>query len=303
MTYIPVDSKSDRGFRGGPHGYTHGHGEAVLRSHSRRTAAGSLAYVLPYLTAGSSVLDVGCGPGSVTLDLAGVVAGLGGAASQVTGVENTPVPLRAAVAAAAARGLGARFMEGDIYHLPFAAGSFDVVVAHQVFQHLTDPVAAMRECLRVTAPGGVVAVRDADYSAMSWYPELPGMSEWSRGYRAAARADGAEPDGGRHLLRWALEAGCDLRELTYTVSTWVYSHAPGGSSAEEFAADWSDRVREDRFRRQLARVQHSGDGDFDADCDGDVDAAVERICEGWRQWADDPSAVFVMPHGELLVRR
>lgn len=276
--------------------YTHGHGEAVLGSHARRTATDSLAFVLPYLTAGSRVLDVGCRPGSITLDLAAMIAGLGGAASQVTGVENTPVPLQVARTAASARGVGATFLPGDVYQLPFDDGSFDVVVAHQVFQHLTDPLAALRECLRVTASGGVVALRDADYAAMSYHPAPLGLREWTHRYRAMAQANGADPDAGRRLVEWALAVGCDIADLSYSTSTWVYSNAPGGRSTADFAESWCARVGEERFRDQLAGVL----GTWDADA---VDSAVARICCGWRQWASTPAAVFLMPHGELVIRR
>ncbi|MDN6476572.1 class I SAM-dependent methyltransferase [Corynebacterium variabile] len=276
--------------------YTHGHGDAVLGNHARRTATDSLAFSLPYLTAGSRVLDVGCGPGSITLDLAAMIAGLGGAASQVTGVENTPVPLEAACAAAEARGIGAQFLPGDVYRLPFEDASFDVVVAHQVFQHLTDPVVALQECLRVTAPGGVVALRDADYAAMSYHPAPLGLREWTHRYRAMAQANGAEPDAGRHLVGWALSAGCPIEDLTYSTSTWVWSNAPGGRPTADLADSWRARVNEERFRDQLAGVL----GTWDADA---VEAAAGRICHGWREWADDPAAIFLMLHGELLIRR
>lgn len=64
--------------------YTHGYHESVLRSHRRRTAENSAGYLLPYLVPGLSVLDVGCGPGTITVDLAArVVPG------SVTGVEPT----------------------------------------------------------------------------------------------------------------------------------------------------------------------------------------------------------------------
>ena len=74
------------------------------------------------------------------------------------------------------------FAVGDVYALEHADDSFDVVHAHQVLQHLTDPVAALRELRRVARPGGVVAVRDADYAGMTWFPASPVLDEWSALY-------------------------------------------------------------------------------------------------------------------------
>ncbi len=50
--------------------YTHGHHESVLRSHSWRTAENSAGYLLAHLQPGQSLLDIGCGPGTITVDLA-----------------------------------------------------------------------------------------------------------------------------------------------------------------------------------------------------------------------------------------
>ena len=52
------------------HRYLHGHHEAVLRSHRQRTAESSAAYLLPHLEPDAEVLDVGCGPGTITVGLA-----------------------------------------------------------------------------------------------------------------------------------------------------------------------------------------------------------------------------------------
>ena len=85
---------------------------------------------------------------------------------------------------------------GDVMALPFEDGSFDIVHAHQVLQHLTDPVGALAEMRRLTRPGGIVAVRDAVYSAMTWFPEPAGMEQWRSVYMATARANGGEPTPG-----------------------------------------------------------------------------------------------------------
>src|SRR5580692_1232777 len=87
--------------------------------------------------------------------------------------------------------------------------TFDVVHAHQVLQHVADPVRALQEMRRVCRPGGVVAARDADYSGFIWFPRFPALDFWRDIYQQAARSNGGEPDAGRRLLSWALEAGFD----------------------------------------------------------------------------------------------
>ena len=70
--------------------YTHGHGPAVLAGHSRRTATDSAAYLLPRLRAGLDLLDVGCGPATITADLAGAVKEAGGPAIDRRKIEVIP---------------------------------------------------------------------------------------------------------------------------------------------------------------------------------------------------------------------
>ena len=125
------------------------------------------------------------------------------------GLDAAPGALEAARATLAERGLSGQveLTTGDVMALPFDDDSFDVVHAHQVLQHLGDPVGALTEMRRVARPGGIVAVRDAVYSAMTWFPEPEGMSLWRSVYMATARANGGEPDAGSRLLAWARRAG------------------------------------------------------------------------------------------------
>src|SRR6478735_9843891 len=101
--------------------YTHGHHESVLRSHRWRTAANSAAYLLPHLAPGLDLLDVGCGPGTITLDLARAVA-----PGRVVGIDAVEEPLVAARAEAAEAGVGnVTYAVGDDYEIGFEAASFD----------------------------------------------------------------------------------------------------------------------------------------------------------------------------------
>ncbi len=193
--------------------YTHGHAASVVRAHQSRTVADSLAYGLHLLTPGTRVLDLGCGPGTITVDIARLVV-----PARVTGVDRSAEVIEQARSYAREQAvMNLDFAAMDAYHLDLPDGVFDVSHAHQVFQHLSDPVAVLREMARVTRPGGTLAIRDGDYSGFAWYPAYDELEQWRSLYLAAARANGGEPDAGRHLLAWAHQAG--FTEVIATSST------------------------------------------------------------------------------------
>jgi SAM-dependent methyltransferase len=263
--------------------YTHGHAESVLTFHRTRRAADSAAYLLPELRPGMRLLDVGCGPASITVDLARVVA-----PGEVVAVDAAEAALDEARNAVEAAGDDVRvtLRRADVMSLPFEAGSFDVVHAHQVFQHLPDPVGALREMRRVTRPGGLVAVRDVDYATMTWAPDSEGLDEWLELYREVARADGGEPDAGRYLVGWALAAGFDPDDLTVTASAWSYAF----ERRQQWAQQWAERVVHSSFAEHA--VAH-GLAD---------EVLLEQVAEAWRSWGEEPDGWFAMLHGELLAR-
>jgi len=168
-----------------------------------------------------ALLDVGCGPGTITADHAALVT-----PGQVTAVEVTPGALELARAEIAARGRSnVTFAVADVRALGLADAGFDVVHAHQVLQHVGAPVRALREMRRVCKPGGLVAARDGDCAAFAWFPAIPELDDWQGLYLRAARANSGEPAAGRRLLSWARQAG--FTAVTATSSTWCYA-TPGG---------------------------------------------------------------------------
>lgn len=257
--------------------YTHGHHESVLRSHRRRTAENSAAYLVPYLRSSDRLLDIGAGPGTVTADLARLVA-------QVTATEIGTVEL--ALTRDGTAGLSnVELAVEDVLTLGFDDGAFDVAHAHQVLQHVADPVAALRQMGRVTRPGGLVAARDGDYAGFVWWPELPELDEWLRLYRTVARANGGEPDAGRRLPSWARAAG--FTDITTTSSTWCFA------TPEERAwwgETWAERVADSALARQLVDGHHATSAD------------LHRISAGWRRWAQADDGWFSVLHGEILCR-
>jgi SAM-dependent methyltransferase len=259
--------------------YTHGHAEAVLRSHRWRTAANSAAYLLPHLHDGQRLLDVGSGPGTITADLARRVR-------EVVALEVTEEAAALTRAELERQGIGnATVVVGDVHALDLADDSFDVVHAHQVLQHVADPVAALREMVLVTRPGGVVAARDSDYGHFSWHPASPGLDRWLELYDAAARANGGEPHAGRMLLAWAHAAGAS--DVVAGSSTWCFAQP---EDRAWWGGLWADRITTTALARQLMDEGHATGEQLD-----DVAAA-------WRRWATDPDGWFSVLHGEVLIR-
>lgn len=261
--------------------YTHGHSAAVLSAHSRRGAADSAAYLLAHLRAGMDLLDVGCGPASITADLAERVT-----PGRVVALDAASGALEAARATLSDRGLSEQVevTSGDVMALPFEDASFDVVHAHQVLQHLADPVGALAEMRRLTRPGGIVAVRDAVYSAMTWFPEPAGMEQWRSVYMATARANGGEPDAGSRLLSWARAAG--FADASASASTWCYA-TPADRAWQ--SQTWAQRCLTS-FGPQAVELGLADGAD------------LETMAQAWRQWGDSEDAWFVVVHGEVLAR-
>ena len=258
--------------------YTHGHHESVLRSHKWRTAANSAAYLLPRLRPGQRLLDVGCGPGTITLDLASRVA-----PGEVVGIDASAEVIDDARRSAATAGRGVRFEVGDAYGLAFEDDAFDVVHAHQLLQHLADPVGALRELRRVLRPGGILAVRDSDYGAFTWSPASAALDRWLELYHPVTRRNGADADAGRSLLAWVRAAGFSGVEAGS--STWTFADP---EARAWWCGLWADRVRESAFAAQalaygLATAEE-----------------LQVLAEGFRAWAEEEDGWFVVLHGEVL---
>ncbi len=259
--------------------YTHGHHESVLRSHLWRTAQNSAGFLLGHLRDDMSLLDVGCGPGNITADLAQrVVSGT------VIGIDqSSDVIARASRDFPSTTHPNLSFRVGDVYHLDFADATFDVVYVHQVLQHLGDPVGALREMSRVLKPSGLLAARDADFGGFMWSPADPVLDGWLTLYHEITSRNGAQADAGRELKKWVRDAG--LVDVVVSSSNWTYE------SEEErdwWGGLWADRVVQSDFARQaidygLATVNE-----------------LEEISAAFRRWARDGDGVFIVPSGEVL---
>jgi SAM-dependent methyltransferase len=261
--------------------YIHGHHASVIRTHSWRTVENSAAYLVPHLADGQQILDIGSGPGTISIDLARRVR-----PGRVIGVDASAEIVEQANGLAASSSVSnAEFRVGDAYALDFADQTFDIVHAHQVLQHLARPVDALREFRRVLRPGGIVAARDVDYGGVIWSPESAGLSRWLELYHDVHDWNGGDAHAGRHLRRWAREAG--FSDVETSGSVWVFAT---DLEREWWGGAWADRAVESQFAAHAIESGHSSP------------AELQRISAAWRDWVADRDGWFLMPHGEIIAR-
>ncbi|EAU37094.1 conserved hypothetical protein [Aspergillus terreus NIH2624] len=259
--------------------YTTDHSSSVIQTHSWRTLSNSAAYILPHIKPDMKILDIGCGPGSITVDFATRVP-----QGHVTGVEYTPEPLEQARALAASQHLSnIDFQVADIHSLPFAKDTFDMVHVHQVLQHIADPVQALREMKRVAKPNGIVAARES--ASCTWYPENAGIATWLEVTSRVARAKGGNPHPGRYIHVWAEEAGFDRARIRKSAGSWCFSSP---QEREYWGGSMAGRFRSSGFTKMATE-----EGLATAD-------ELETIVEGWREFVEEETGWFGLLHGEIL---
>ncbi len=158
--------------------------------------------------------------------------------------------------------------------------------AHQVLQHLPDPVGALREMRRVCKPDGVVAVRDSDYDAFTLVPHRPAPRRVARRCTGEiARANRGEPDAGRRLLGWARAAG--FSGVEPSASAWCFATPEDRTWWGEL---WADRMTTSAIAEQAERDRFA------------TRAELDDIAAAWREWAANPDGWFAVLHGEIICR-
>src|SRR3569833_1129136 len=236
--------------------YLPGHKATQVKHHEWRTIANSCAYLQPSLhelhaaNPSLKLLDVGAGSGTITAGLARQIQPGG----RVTVTDLSEAILERARDLMAARGdmdmSQVAFQAADAYRLPFPDGACDVTHCHMVLAHLRDPADALREMLRVTRAGGIVAAREADIAMMCAWPEDPALGRFHDFTRAMHSSAGGSTTAGRQLVSWALEAGAEREQITFSFGARCYSSPEERKMCGEFhpslfpAPESADRSRD-----------------------------------------------------------
>lgn len=183
-------------------------------------------------------------------------------------------------------GPDAEIKVGDVYNLDYKADTFDVVHAHQVLQHLKDPISAIKEMKRVSK--GVVASREVDYETWFWYPWSKGMQNWKDCYRATCVKNEADPDAGKKLKSWFIEAGFYPDSLVVTTSTVAYTDP---ERVKFISESWSKRVSETQLGKQMIKYGLANQ------------AEVDEMARSWLEWGKKEDAIMFYVDVSIIARK
>jgi ubiquinone/menaquinone biosynthesis C-methylase UbiE len=257
--------------------------DMTLKFHTSRTAETHAFWFLPYLKPGMTLLDCGCGSGSITVGLAKVVE-----PAQVAGIDISEAEIeRARKRAAEANISNIRFETGDLYQLTFADDSFDALFSHNVLEHIPEPSKALQEMHRVLKPGGIIGVRDIDYGGFLTAPDDDGIFEHHfKVGRAYWEKTGGHPQIGRILGRLFCEAG--FVDVNMSASYQVFSDPESRKLwAQQVKSNFSDPKIMNGF------IKSGLINDMEADA----------IIKAWPDWAELPGAIHARSHCEAIGRK
>jgi ubiquinone/menaquinone biosynthesis C-methylase UbiE len=256
--------------------YTPGYSAGAVRFMQQRCVEREGNFVLPHLKKELRVLDVGCGPGTITKGIAQRV-------HEVVAVDMEASQLATARESLSAAGLNnVQFHQAGIYDLPLASDSFDLVFAHAVFEHLARPHAALKEIHRVLKPGGKVALRSPDFGGFIVHPLEPEVHAALKYYENIQLANQGDIFAGRKLKEWTVTSG--FREVQWSAS-FGFTDDPEGI-AEFFACV----------------LEHSIPRGYPARLDVPVER-VNTMAAAMRRFPQAPGAAFGGAWGEVIAQK
>ncbi|KAI5962499.1 uncharacterized protein KGF55_003575 [Candida pseudojiufengensis] len=265
--------------------YSNGYQESKSKFHSYRNVENSGKFITPYLQQNYKMLDVGCGPGSITLDFAKNYLTKGGS---VVGIE--PIQQLVDTCNELKQNLqvdNAKFQLGSIYKIPFPDNCFDLVYCNQVIVHLDDPIRGLKELLRVVRPGGFICLRDADLQSTIITPI---NYEILKHYSIVITGNNRSSDirAGRNLKSKILKAGYDANKIK------DISIDPSLIWRKTDKRIWSDI--------NLERIKSSNEIAYPLDFGrtGEIEKQVMKL---YPEWVEDDDSLISIPNFQIVYRK
>jgi SAM-dependent methyltransferase len=248
---------------------------------STRSADRQAAFFLPHLQSGMKLLDCGSGPGSITVGLAKAVA-----PGQTVGIDNDLFQVERAQIYASEQGVdNVKFESGSVYQLPFSDDSFDAVFSHALFEHLNDPLSALKEMQRVVKPDGVVGVRTRDWGGTLLAPDDPILWQSIELWERLSALNGGTPRVARHLRGLLHGAGFSRANISASYD----SHATP-ESIHQWSHFWASELMGNMGKRFIEQ--------------GWVDQeSIEQMSQAWQAWRERPDAFLARAFCEAVAWR
>jgi ubiquinone/menaquinone biosynthesis C-methylase UbiE len=262
--------------------YTIGFSESMLQHLRRHTAQTHAAHLLPHLKPGLRVLDLGCGPGTLSVSLAEAVA-----PGALYGVDMEPTQVDLARSIAEAGGHdNATFQVGDVTELSFDDDSFDVVHGHAILAHVPDTQGVLAEATRVLKPGGLISVREWILENSFLAPDFELIGDAWITLAELITADDGHPNIGRDLKRHLLEAG--FTDVRPAASFTSYTTAEDVGYISHVIENWflSADVRASATTYGVTTQQQ-----------------LDNLEQALKRWMRHPGAFGAVAYGEVIARK
>ena len=247
--------------------YSPGYTKNLVNSYSQRKAYKEANFLIPYLKKNACILDCGCGPGNITLDLAKIVS-----EGKVIGIDVEQSQIKEATKRAKRQVINnVKFYQSSVYKLPFKDETFDIVFCHTLLQHLKEPIDVLKDIYRVLKPGGLVALRDDDSSSLILSPETPEMNKVLEIMKKIMIHSGGNPCVGKSYKQILSQAG--FKDLKITVSCDCDSELEDTKTRGEIAKELLTTFKKDAIK--LGWV---------------TDNEMEKLIEEAEKWGSNPYA-------------
>ena len=244
---------------------------------ARRTGAAA-SFLGPHLRAGMRLVDCGCGPGSITVDLAAMVT-----PGEAFGIDVREGALMDGRTLARGRGIAnIAFLAASVYQMPFADGSFDAAFTCAVLQHLATPVSALREMRRVLKPGGVIGIVDGSSTVTFRYPTNPALKAWDKLRGLQREYNTGRPSEALQLRVLLREAGFGQTQASGTLAT--EAGPPAGSLEDTRKHAENDLIRLHGVLGELAVAQGWA-----------TRQELEQMAKALTAWGEAPDAFYARP--------
>ncbi|QYZ66896.1 MAG: hypothetical protein NV67_02325 [Gammaproteobacteria bacterium (ex Lamellibrachia satsuma)] len=252
--------------------YSGGYSKHILSEFSKRSLDKEGCFFQDHIEQGNTVLDVGCGPGSLSLQIAERV-GPNGYVHAVD-IQSEQFP--------ADHNQNIHFQQASIFDLPFEDNTFDAILAHAVLYHLSVQDLALAELKRVLKPGGLLGIRDAEFGGDVCYPSVDDLDKAWEIIEACFNVAGSDIFYGRKQASSLIKAGFDVISLSASYDVFCHS---SGYNPNDYALFWQDYIQRHAFKV------------------GYTEDEIVRAQKAVLNWGNHPDAYYGRTRCEAVARK